>query len=177
LSVSSYLFGFQGRVSRSKMWLFAIVGGFLFFFTVHILFDIVFHLRIAQAQAHHQSANLTALTQAIAPLILIIALFVLFPVFTVSSLAVMTKRLHDRNKGAVWLIPFWAAPASLFPLLAYAAVANTSSTLPHLDVDSFWMQIFMCVISALMIWGFVELYCLPGTKGQNRFGPDSRPSN
>jgi len=35
----------------------------------------------------------------------------------------------------------------------------------------------LCILSALAIgiWGFVEIGCLRGTAGYNRFGPDSLP--
>ena len=36
-----------------------------------------------------------------------------------------------------------------------------------------WLEILPGMIAfVLSIWGFVEMYCLKGTAGTNRFGPD-----
>ncbi len=54
------------------------------------------------------------------------------------------KRLHDRGKSGWWLAPFFIAPGLLNKL-------------------SDWLD---------NVWCFIELFCLRGTKGPNRFGPD-----
>jgi uncharacterized membrane protein YhaH (DUF805 family) len=73
--------------------------------------------------------------------------------------ATAIKRLHDHDKSAWWLIPFFIAPSLLDRLWDW------------LDNPALGL-----VVSAfgfgLSLWCFVELFCLRGTKGPNRFGSD-----
>ena len=81
-------------------------------------------------------------------------------------LAAMAKRLHDRNKSAAWLILMTGVPGLLKSFdnmvnrmpapsegLANAAIASEAMLL------LFWF------------WPLIELGCLPGTAGDNRYGP------
>jgi uncharacterized membrane protein YhaH (DUF805 family) len=74
------------------------------------------------------------------------------------GLAIGAKRLHDRDKSAWWLLLFYLAPSVL------SAAANHAGDmgLIILDLASF----------AITVWAFVELGCLRGTLGSNRYGPD-----
>jgi uncharacterized membrane protein YhaH (DUF805 family) len=68
------------------------------------------------------------------------------------------KRLHDRDKSGWWLLAFYAFPA------ASSYVDDVEGTgLPYL---------FSLVRIVFSLWGFVELGCLRGTPGPNRFGPN-----
>ena len=73
------------------------------------------------------------------------------------SLAISAKRLHDRDKSAWWLLLFYLAPGVL------SAAGNHAGDVGIiLHLASF----------AITVWAFVELGCLRGTVGPNRFGPD-----
>ena len=79
----------------------------------------------------------------------------------VSGLALGVKRLHDRDKSGWWILLFYVVPE----------VLNGADARPH---DSraracWWAR---SPRSVLVIWGFIELGCLRGTAGPNRFGPD-----
>jgi hypothetical protein len=69
------------------------------------------------------------------------------------------KRLHDRDKSAWWMVPFFALP-NLYN--------HFSDRLP----DSYFMLIPSLIMFVLMMWGFVELYFLRGSRKTNRFGPN-----
>ena len=76
--------------------------------------------------------------------------------------AVITKRLHDRDKAAGWYLVYGAAPVAFFILFIY-----------------FWTVRALVVASLLsvlwvvgLIWAIVELGFLRGTPGPNRFGPE-----
>ncbi|TFV74716.1 DUF805 domain-containing protein [Bradyrhizobium frederickii] len=75
------------------------------------------------------------------------------------DLAIMVKRLHDRDKSAWWLLAYFVLPG-LFKQFA--------DTLP----DTYWMLPIALASMVLSIWGFIETGFLRGTKGPNRFGPD-----
>jgi uncharacterized membrane protein YhaH (DUF805 family) len=79
----------------------------------------------------------------------------------VSGLAVGIKRLHDRDKSGWWILLFYFGPQVLNGL-ATAAGENEQILSLLLSTAGF----------ALTIWAFVELGCLRGTLGPNRFGPD-----
>ena len=74
-------------------------------------------------------------------------------------LATAIKRLHDRNRSGWWIIVFFFIPG---------LYSQFSDLLPN----SNWMLPFTLTASILWMWGFVEMFIIPGTSGHNRFGPD-----
>ena len=66
------------------------------------------------------------------------------------------RRLHDRDKSGWWLLAFYAFPAAS----SYVDDAEGSGLPYLLSLARF----------AFSLWGFVELGCLRGTPGPNRFG-------
>jgi uncharacterized membrane protein YhaH (DUF805 family) len=82
----------------------------------------------------------------------LIVLIVYIPLI-VSGVFVGIKRLHDRDKSGWWLLLFYLVPALLNEM------SNTS-------------MLFSLASLAISIWAFVELGCLRGTAGPNKYGPD-----
>src|SRR2546430_13641751 len=74
------------------------------------------------------------------------------------GLALSAKRLHDRDKSAWWLLVFYALPT----ILSTAADRTEDVQFITLHLISF----------GITVWAFVELGCLRGTVGSNRYGPD-----
>ena len=74
-------------------------------------------------------------------------------------LATAIKRLHDRDRSGWWIVPFFVVPG-LF--------SQFSDLLP----DSNWVLAIVLVMQISWLWGFVEMFCLRGSLGSNRFGPD-----
>jgi uncharacterized membrane protein YhaH (DUF805 family) len=74
------------------------------------------------------------------------------------GLAIGAKRLHDRDKSAWWLIVFYAMPGIL------SAVGN--------QMEDVGFMVLHVISFAISVWAFVELGCLRGTVGPNRYGPD-----
>jgi uncharacterized membrane protein YhaH (DUF805 family) len=79
----------------------------------------------------------------------------------VAALAVAARRLHDRNKSAWWLLIMYVP---LILLSAFSQIASMSS--PEAGAG------FGVLSLPFSIWILVELGCLRGTVGSNRFGPD-----
>jgi uncharacterized membrane protein YhaH (DUF805 family) len=73
------------------------------------------------------------------------------------GLALGAKRLHDRDKSAWWLILFYLVPSLL------------SGAPNRIDGGGFILHL---AGFAITVWAFVELGCLRGTVGPNRYGPD-----
>jgi len=94
-----------------------------------------------------------------APLFVYVCFGLLMSFSFFSIVAVTIKRLHDRDKPGWWAVPFVILPGLLssaandFVTPSAGAVLNACSGL-------------------LLLWGFVELACLRGTRGPNKFGPD-----
>ena len=78
------------------------------------------------------------------------------------GLAISVKRLHDRDKSGWFLPVYWGLPMVL-GALGFVAQLNDSSGLS-----------LVCGLGefAIGIWMFIELGCLRGTPGTNRFGSD-----
>ena len=73
------------------------------------------------------------------------------------------KRLHDRNKTGWWVLLFYGAPLVL-PLVA-AVLDGAADT-------SMGLLLLQLVSLIITVWALVELGCLRGTIGQNKYGPD-----
>lgn len=82
-------------------------------------------------------------------------------VTSVSACSVASRRLHDRDKSGAWVLLFYLAPVTLLALAGALQSASVGLSLT-----------FGVAAYVPAIWGFVELGCLRGTAGPNRFGED-----
>src|SRR3954453_527657 len=141
------LFSFTGRINRGKYWLAALI--YVAVWTTFIAVSLVWlgGLNID---------NLLSFAGA-ALLIWLVGLMLLF-LGTWSGLAVGVKRLHDRDKSGWWILLFWLGPGVLG---GWQTAPDTAGNL-----------VLSLAAGAIAIWGFVELGCLAGTPGPNRYGPD-----
>ena len=167
-----YLFRFDGRINRALQWqallivmllagVLGIIGEAINAFSGHrstattLIFSFDFNLDELFNAVDPRSYRLLA--SADRPT-LILKLFGT-PLFLWIYLATAIKRLHDRDRSGWWMIPFFIVPG-LFD--------QFSDLLP----DSYWVLPFILPASILWLWGLVEMFCLRGTTGTNRFGPD-----
>jgi uncharacterized membrane protein YhaH (DUF805 family) len=88
----------------------------------------------------------------------VVILLILYIPLVWIGLAIGAKRLHDRDKSAWWLLVFYLLPGIL------STAGNEMG-----DVGFILLHIISFAIS---VWAFVELGCLRGTPGPNRYGPD-----
>ena len=167
-----YLFRFDGRINRALLWqtllivavlaaLLGIIGQLIhlvsaegslklsikldFDFGLDDLFKLV-DPRAYRSLASFDRTDLILKSSGLA-------------LFSWIFLATAIKRLHDRDRSGWWIVPFFVVPG-LF--------SQFSDLLP----DSNWMLPFILTASSLWLWGFVEMFCIPGSTGDNRFGPD-----
>ena len=165
---SNFLFGFDGRINRAKIWLF-----FLIIVVAYICFGIVFTVLFGASlftlmitAATNPAAMFAGGGAALGSTIAFCAFYLL--VFYV-GLAVSAKRLHDRNKGAIWLVWFIVLPAILNVARVAIWPPDFSAGPQTTNPAAIAMQL---VAFGLSLWAFVELYCLRGTIGDNRYGAD-----
>ena len=138
---------FQGRISRAMGWLGGIILGVV---TLAALFAATFVVGISF------DGNDSRLKFVI---------FALQLAFLYPSAALMVKRLHDRNR-----------PGSLAAFLLVPVVVKDITDLLGRTGDPFNMNpldwVLNAIIFVIAVWFFVELGCLRGTVGPNRYGPD-----
>jgi uncharacterized membrane protein YhaH (DUF805 family) len=142
MSILSLLFSFKGRIKRSQYWLGATLQ------TVLVIIISVGYIAILGSTFSAEKVKSlnpgSPELRALAPLIL--PLFAIFGVMLWSGAAIYVKRLHDRNKGAIWLLAIYG---------------------PSFATFVFPPAIIFVFVSA--IWSFIELGCMAGTPGPNRF--------
>jgi uncharacterized membrane protein YhaH (DUF805 family) len=137
-----FMFGASGRINRAKYWKSMLIFGIAGLLVAVILMT---------------AAGLAA------PLFIVAATVVFIP-WLIWGFAIHTERLHDRDKSAWWLVVFYLMPG----LLGYF-------TNPRLFNGVAGVALYYAlalVALALTIWGFVEIGCLRGTTGSNRYGPN-----
>ncbi len=153
----------EGRLNRKRFWL-----GILLLAAISIVIDLAFVIYLAVRFGVPASANASDwelwqnnLASQVKLVNFVLQLVLLYP-----SAALMVKRLHDRNRPGYFAV-FWLAPGLLYNL---ADVAGFSSSGPaKMNVLEI---VLLFVTIAVGIWFFVELGCLRGTVGANRYGPD-----
>ena len=134
----------SARAGRARFW-----GTTLAAFAIMIALMIVI---IALAPARGREGGFVAIWILVIPVLY--CLWVMF--------AVAIRRLHDRGKSAWWVQPYFIAPAVIDAIAEHGV--GDAATGPY------WM--LKLVSLALSLWGFVDIGCLRGTVGDNRFGPD-----
>ena len=163
-----FLFGFRGRMSRAPVWGFSIAVAVL---GMAVTFGIASlstsPLPLAWSFAPFVGLNRFVADWSASPLLdrgvfIGARVFDLLVLFT--SIAVITKRLHDRDKRFWWIVPFWVLPKTCAAILGYLSLTR--------PMEPIWTLPLASVAIIFGLWGFVEIYCFSGSYGENRFGPD-----
>jgi uncharacterized membrane protein YhaH (DUF805 family) len=159
MSTGHYLFGFTGRLNRAKIWLWL-----LFYIILWVVASIV--AGIAMAAMNDPTTG-------------VVGMFALFAIIGIASfisyLAVMVKRLHDRNKSAWWLVVFLLLPGVLVGIAMGSVIMDvvaSGGNITEMPQMSPVGMILYLIGLAIGLWFFVELFCLRGTVGPNQYGPD-----
>ena len=146
------LFSFDGRINRKYIWLFLAVTC-----TVSLLAGIL------DAGAGDGISFR-----------LLFSLLLLWPNF-----AMGVKRSNDRNRPG-WFFPVLVGPMVIWSWIGMIAFREVFSLTfspafsPYMFLNLYfiiWLLLGM-VISLSSVWMFVEIFCLRGTVGPNRFGQD-----
>ena len=82
-------------------------------------------------------------------------------VYVLSAVALGIKRLHDRDRSGWRILIFFLVPG-----LAYA-VADAFAG----PTDAMLAVVLYAIGIAAGVWALIELGLLPGTHGENRYGP------
>jgi uncharacterized membrane protein YhaH (DUF805 family) len=144
MSMTDLLFSFKGRLNRKPYWLATIA-------IIVIVIVLVLGAIIMDEDAVIGIVDAPSISG------LLIVLLILYIPLAWIGLALAAKRLHDRDKSAWWVIVFYVIPTILNFIGDRAGGAGIILSLISLGIT---------------IWAFVELGCLRGTVGPNRYGPD-----
>ncbi len=101
-------------------------------------------------------------------------LILLFPVLAAifwAGIAVTFKRLHDRNLSGFWLFAPFTIMVGVHYLTKVLPFLLMQVEVGELSVPLF-IAFFGAVAFAINLWLFVSLYFLPGTRSDNKYGPD-----
>jgi uncharacterized membrane protein YhaH (DUF805 family) len=149
-NIVGLLFSYQGRINRGKYWL-----AVLIYIAISVVVTAIGSIMLGNgilemADEADDGVILGLLSKGIGFVLIVLIIYI--PMI-VSGIFVGIKRLHDRDKSGWWLLLFYLVPALL-------------NELSHVSF------IFSLASFAISIWMFVELGCLRGTAGTNRYGPD-----
>ncbi|MDG4649847.1 DUF805 domain-containing protein [Roseibacterium sp. SDUM158017] len=165
-SVYRNMFDFSGRARRAEYWWFV-----LFTFVVALLlqgaaiFWVLTQPQVATGDGPALQAMIKdyeALFRRYSAVYLVATLFL----YWIPYLAVTVRRLHDTGRRGWWmfkpLILGFLAVLGLVTLASRSASQDTAET----------MALAATAVPALCSIWFIVVLCLPGTRGENRFGPD-----
>ncbi len=79
-----------------------------------------------------------------------------------AGVALLFRRLHDRNKSAWWIVPFYVVPLALTATARFQLDKGGSAAMGLLSLPAF----------VLLLWAFIEIGFVRGTRGANRYGAD-----
>ncbi len=157
----AFYFSPFGRISRSQYWL----RFWLPYLGVYITLDL-----IGEIAGRESSLGISIrITTSI------LSLVIFWP-----WIALLVKRMHDRNKSWWWML-FYFVPGILFGIFlviwlgaAFLSIVSgeTNVTLPALGGLGVVIIVLGLMWFSVFIWFFVEFGCVRGTIGSNRFGPD-----
>lgn len=165
----SWMFAFEGRISRAKWWL-----GFFILTCVILAASIALSIVIGAFITQHpelqeKMTNPEWLnSKEAAPLMLKIGLWTIVPslVFVLalwSMIALGVKRLHDRGLSS-WLI--------LVVLLPLAGVFASPQLAARFDLGESAIRLALLLLLASVIWSILQFGILKGETGPNKHGPD-----
>lgn len=174
-----FLFGFDGRINRAKMWL-AMLVILCWMIVIAVLMlgiDGMFgnpaksiHFRVDDVFGFVDPAVVRAAILRLregkeaSPAHLVLAFLNTAStlLFAWTYLAASIKRLHDRDKSGWWIIPYFVLP-------------GLYSQFHDRLLDSYMVFPFALAVIYFMIWGCIELFFLRGSPRTNLYGPNPLP--
>ncbi len=152
MGMLSLYFQPAGRIGRARFWL-----GWLGLLLIEAAFN--YWLVTGLFGRDPLDPATGTLTKPAFQLVLLGNVIFLFPLFVLFA-----KRFHDRNKGAVWTLPYIAVFAAMIAALITGDVKPDGASAVTAALAALYI--------AVSVWIIVELGCLKGTPGTNRFGRD-----
>ena len=157
MSLVSLLFGFKGRINRAQFWmgnLGAGLAGIMLMFLLGVMFIPTGDVPKTGAGMLHM---LSVMGLVLTPPLMLMGWV---------GFALQTKRFHDRGRSGLWtLLPL--LPGFMITSTIFASLAGGQT--PEQAVASVGM--WMLITQAINIFMLVDLGCMPGKEGANKYGP------
>ncbi len=159
---------FKGRASRSEYWLFALLQGFWYALLIGLA---VMSMGSTEDTAKASTGVMIAIGAILASMIGLI----------VPNYAVLVRRLHDGGRGAIWLCLM--LPTVLSAVMTVGTIAAAIGSVGLGAGREAFVGTALAGLGAAGLLGVIGyvgqlimfvLTLLPGTKGENGFGPDPR---
>ena len=148
MTAGQYLFGFEGRANRAKWWLLIPIqiGAAIVYYVAALMLIGTSALSVLGA-----GSPSGAFGAAGGSAMLFVALTLAYVAFLfITWLAVTIKRLHDREKGGVWVLLFAVGPWLCYVVSFALSFSNSGGM----------AGVFALAGLAITVWAFVELGCL-----------------
>lgn len=158
---------FKGRASRSEYWLFAVLQGFWYALLIGLAMG-----SMGQGDTDNGTVGVTV---AFSLIVLSIAALI------VPNYAVLVRRLHDSGRGAIWLCLM--LPSVLSSVMTIGTIFTAFSAVGMGASREAFVGTALAGLGAAGLLSIIGMVCqlvlfvltlLPGTKGENGFGPDPR---
>lgn len=150
---------FSGRAPRAEFWWFILLMAVAYLAMWFVLMAVVGGLAASQSEP---SMGMIGAFGAAGIFMVLFWLALIVP-----TLAVQTRRLHDTNRSGWWLAGFYLLYALYIVVTMSAAFAAEEGGMAMLGGAMLFGLAFLGYTIVLLVF-----YCLPGTKGPNRYGHD-----
>jgi uncharacterized membrane protein YhaH (DUF805 family) len=152
-------FRFSGRFNRGRYWLHSVLA-----------FAVAFILQLIAVSMFPIPEQLITMfrSETLQKTIMFIIGAAPMVTFVYISTAISVKRLHDRDKSGWWAILYLGLPPVI--LFAFAQGADANGRVEG------WPAALLIPFLIMLVVTFIELACLKGTTGANRYGPDRVPA-
>lgn len=156
---------FSGRSRRMEFWMFMLLLVIIWVVAFTLMMVLGFGA-LGMAGANPDGtprlggmAGMFASMGIFAVIFAIIWLALLIP-----SIAVAVRRLHDTNRSGLWLL----MPIGLYVVAMVLILAGASGQSNGLAAIGMIFSLLQWIASIVLL----VFYCLPGTPGPNKYGPD-----
>ena len=161
---------FSGRAPRAEFWWFFLFMVILYFVFMFVMMGAVGGMASTGTQP---SLGMIGAMGAAGLFMILFWLALLIP-----TIAVQVRRMHDTDRSGWWIGAFYLLYLLYFVLLMgtmgsafragmSGATEPSAATGPLAAVTGILAVVMMIYAIVLLVF-----YCLPGTKGANRYGPD-----
>jgi uncharacterized membrane protein YhaH (DUF805 family) len=155
---------FSGRSRRMEFWMFTL-GVFILYVLLMMVAMVIGFSAIGMTASGNGNVALGGLMGMFASMgILAIVFGIVWLGLLIPTIAVAVRRLHDTDRSGWWLF-IYVGPYLLSIVINLTAVSSNSTGLSSIG----GLVGLVGLIGALVLLVF---YCLPGTPGPNKYGPD-----
>jgi uncharacterized membrane protein YhaH (DUF805 family) len=160
---------FSGRASRAEFWWFVLFMVIIYCVVILAAMTMTFGASAIEIRPTFWTPGESLILD------IIIGLF--WVILFIPVLALEIRRLHDINRSGWWMGGFWTLYIA-YMVVGYglAFLANAANATPPSIVAfaAVWIMAIAFFVYSIVLLVF---FCLPGTKGANRFGDDPYGSN